>query len=202
MSHVTVPPLFVPRSGDGWRDPWPMYARLREEDPVHHVADGDYWVLTRHADVFAAVRDHETFSSAGGLTVEELRQTLTSAYQLDMQNPIVTVTPLFTVLVLGQVRSPGVYQVPPMTPFLQVVAMAGGFTVSANEANVRLVRGGAVTQINALTAMETGVGLEAYTIQSGDQIVVPEQSGMTWRDVLSIVQLAATLSLIYTRLSR
>jgi cytochrome P450 len=71
MSHVTVPPLFVPRSGDGWRDPWPMYARLREEDPVHHVADGDYWVLTRHADVFAAVRDHETFSSAGGLTVEK-----------------------------------------------------------------------------------------------------------------------------------
>ena len=59
---------FVPRSGPSWRDPFPMYAALREHDPVHHVADGDYWVLTRHHDVFEAVRDHETFSSAQGLT--------------------------------------------------------------------------------------------------------------------------------------
>lgn len=50
-----------------------MYAALRERDPVHHVVpddpDHDYWVLSRHADIWAAARDHETFSSAGGLTV-------------------------------------------------------------------------------------------------------------------------------------
>jgi cytochrome P450 len=50
-----------------------MYAALREHDPVHHVETGtpahDYWVLSRHADIWAAARDHETFSSAGGLTV-------------------------------------------------------------------------------------------------------------------------------------
>ena len=59
---------FVPRSGDTWRDPFGMYRELRDHDPVHHVLDGDYWVLARHADVFAAVRDTETFSSAQGLT--------------------------------------------------------------------------------------------------------------------------------------
>src|SRR6185312_3128849 len=61
-----------------WTDPWPMYRALRDHDPVHHVvpADrsddsepGDYYVLSRHADVFAAARDHQTFSSAQGLTV-------------------------------------------------------------------------------------------------------------------------------------
>jgi cytochrome P450 family 130 len=57
-----------------WRNPWPMYAALRDHDPVHHVvpagrADNDYWVLSRHADVWNAARDHETFSSAHGLTV-------------------------------------------------------------------------------------------------------------------------------------
>ena len=41
---------------------------MRDRDPVHHVDDGDYWVLSRHADVFAAARDTETFSSAKGLT--------------------------------------------------------------------------------------------------------------------------------------
>ena len=59
---------FVPRSGPSWRDPFTMYAALRDHDPVHHVVDGDYWVLSRHADVFAAARDSATFSSAQGLT--------------------------------------------------------------------------------------------------------------------------------------
>jgi cytochrome P450 family 130 len=59
---------FEPRSGETWRDPFGMYAELRDHDPVHHVADGDYWVLSRYSDVFAAVRDTDRFSSARGLT--------------------------------------------------------------------------------------------------------------------------------------
>jgi cytochrome P450 family 130 len=51
-----------------------MYKALRDHDPVHHVVpqdnpEHDYYVLSRHADIFAAARDHETFSSAQGLTV-------------------------------------------------------------------------------------------------------------------------------------
>jgi cytochrome P450 len=45
-----------------------MYAALRDLDPVHHVEDGDYWVLSRYADVSAAALDTTTFSSAQGLT--------------------------------------------------------------------------------------------------------------------------------------
>ncbi|MBF6171599.1 cytochrome P450 [Nocardia blacklockiae] len=72
MSHAA---RFRLRSGDSWRDPWSMYAALREHDPVHHVVppgreDEDYYVLSRYADVYAAVRDPETFSSAAGLTVD------------------------------------------------------------------------------------------------------------------------------------
>ncbi len=59
---------FVPCSGPSWRDPFAMYAALREGDPVHHVEGGDYWVLSRFADVFAAARDTAAFSSAHGLT--------------------------------------------------------------------------------------------------------------------------------------
>ena len=51
-----------------------MYTALRDHDPVHHVIpdaepEHDYWVLSRHTDVWQAARDHETFSSAPGLTV-------------------------------------------------------------------------------------------------------------------------------------
>lgn len=65
MSHSLT---FVPRSAETWRDPYPMYAALRDADPVHHVDHGDYFVLSRFADVFAAARDTATFSSAQGLT--------------------------------------------------------------------------------------------------------------------------------------
>ena len=61
---------FQPRTGEGWRAPFEMYARLRDEDPVHHVAGRDYWVLSRFEDVFRAARDTKTFSSAQGLTFE------------------------------------------------------------------------------------------------------------------------------------
>ncbi|WP_024800663.1 cytochrome P450 [Nocardia sp. BMG51109] len=72
---VSHEPRFRLRSGETWRDPWPMYAALREHDPVHHVvpegrAHEDYYVLSRYADVYEAVRDPETFSSAQGLTVD------------------------------------------------------------------------------------------------------------------------------------
>ncbi len=59
---------FTPCSGESWRDPFSMYADLRDHDPVHHVQGGDYWVLSRFEHVFEAARDHERFSSAQGLT--------------------------------------------------------------------------------------------------------------------------------------
>ena len=69
MSHE----VFRLRGGPTWADPWPMYAALRDYDPVQRVVpedpEADYWVLSRHADIWAAARDHQTFSSAQGLTV-------------------------------------------------------------------------------------------------------------------------------------
>ncbi|MFV8163028.1 cytochrome P450 [Mycobacterium sp. 134] len=72
LSHS--PARFVPADADTWPNPWPMYAALRDHDPVHHVVpdehpEQDYYVLSRHADIWAAARDHGTFSSAQGLTV-------------------------------------------------------------------------------------------------------------------------------------
>jgi len=61
---------FALRGGEAWRSPWEDYRRLRDEAPLLSVETptGRYWVLSRFADVFDAVRDTETFSSADGLT--------------------------------------------------------------------------------------------------------------------------------------
>ncbi|MCV7386233.1 cytochrome P450 [Mycolicibacter longobardus] len=74
MTTTVSHPRFVPCNAETWPNPWPMYAALREHDPVHHVVpenapDQDYYVLSRHADIWAAAADHETFSSAQGLTI-------------------------------------------------------------------------------------------------------------------------------------
>lgn len=61
--------MFNLRTGETWRDPFRMYAELREHAPLQRVEDGDYWVLSRFDDVWRATRDVETFSSAEGLTV-------------------------------------------------------------------------------------------------------------------------------------
>ena len=67
-------PRFQLATAETWPNPWPMYRALRDHDPVHHVIpakhpEDDYYVLSRHADVWSAARNHETFSSAQGLTV-------------------------------------------------------------------------------------------------------------------------------------
>ncbi|WP_433239874.1 cytochrome P450 [Streptosporangium sp. CA-135522] len=51
-------------------NPYPTYARLRDEAPLHHNEDLDFWALSRHADVNAAFRDPALFSSAHGVTLE------------------------------------------------------------------------------------------------------------------------------------
>jgi cytochrome P450 len=51
-------------------DPYPVYARLREQAPLYRNDDLDFWALSRHADVVAAFRDPARFSSANGVSLD------------------------------------------------------------------------------------------------------------------------------------
>jgi len=44
-------------------NPYPMYRRLREEDPVHWSDLMDAWVLSRYADTVAVLTDADRFSA-------------------------------------------------------------------------------------------------------------------------------------------
>jgi cytochrome P450 len=45
-------------------DPYPTYARLRDEAPLYYNERYDFWALSRHADVEKALSDWETFSNS------------------------------------------------------------------------------------------------------------------------------------------
>ena len=82
----SAPVRYEPFGRDTWRDPFPLYARLREEDPVHRSPHG-FWVLSRFRDVWSAARDTATFSSAQGLTFRNEVEELGLAPTIVMMDP-------------------------------------------------------------------------------------------------------------------
>ena len=50
-------------------DPYPTYARLREQAPVYRNDERDFWALSRHADVLAGFQDPR-LSSAYGVSID------------------------------------------------------------------------------------------------------------------------------------
>ena len=61
---------YSPFDFDIQEDPYPVYARLRAEAPLYRNERDDFWALSRHADILAALRDSTRFSSVNGLRIE------------------------------------------------------------------------------------------------------------------------------------
>ena len=76
---------------------YPLFKRMRSEDPVHYCESGGYWILTRYRDVEAAVRDERLSSNRtplfinklGSLDVKEIQNflDLTSNMMVDTDPP-------------------------------------------------------------------------------------------------------------------
>lgn len=54
-------------------DPYETYRYLREDEPAYWNDELRFWTLSRFDDVLEAFRDFETFSSAGGIALENRR---------------------------------------------------------------------------------------------------------------------------------
>lgn len=138
-----------------------------------------------------------------GVPINELRTQLRAGYAENTRNPVVTVTPLFRIGVTGSVRRPGAYLIPPTDGFFDVIAEAGGFDIRAKENDVRVLREGSIIQLNAEDAIKKGdtLPLEALTLRSGDQIIVPFGSE-PWsrRDWLAVGNFLISLILLWDRL--
>ncbi|OBH48581.1 cytochrome P450 [Mycobacterium mantenii] len=54
-------------------DPYPMFRRIRENAPLYHNCEHDFYALSRFDDVNRALVDHQTFSSARGVVLEIIK---------------------------------------------------------------------------------------------------------------------------------
>lgn len=64
------PLVYNPYLFETQHNPFPIYKRMRDEAPVYHNEEFDFYALTRYADVLAASLDPATFVSSKGVTIE------------------------------------------------------------------------------------------------------------------------------------
>ena len=71
---MTKPKLkFDPVAKEYFDNPYEIYKRMRDEAPIYYDEAEDFYALSRHADVAAAFKDHESFSSARGCDLTMVR---------------------------------------------------------------------------------------------------------------------------------
>ena len=68
---MAAPLVYSPFAYEIHEDPYPTYARLRDEAPAYHNPELDFWALSRFADVHQAMADWETYSSSAGVSLED-----------------------------------------------------------------------------------------------------------------------------------
>lgn len=74
---MTKPKLkFDPYSQEYFDDPYEIYRRMRDEAPIYYDEEQDFYAVTRHADVAAALKDHESFSSTRGCHLNMIKSGL------------------------------------------------------------------------------------------------------------------------------
>lgn len=72
MTAATV--VFDPFSEDFFNSPYETYRQMRLHAPVYYSEQYDFYALTRHEDVAAAFKDYETYSSAYGVDLAQVRK--------------------------------------------------------------------------------------------------------------------------------
>jgi cytochrome P450 len=71
---MTKPKLkFNPVAQEYFDNPYEIYKRMRDEAPIYYDEEEDFYALTRHADVAAALKDYESFSSSRGCDLGMVR---------------------------------------------------------------------------------------------------------------------------------
>ncbi len=121
--------------------------------------------------------------SVKGLTAKELETKITELLAADyLVNPQVSVfiKEYAKISVLGQVRSPGAYELKTGLTVMDAIALAGGFTNQANALDVKLVRikgnEKESISINANEVIAQGAKEKDIALEPGDLIVVGELS--------------------------
>jgi polysaccharide export outer membrane protein len=134
-----------------------------------------------------------------GKSIDDIRAMLRELYREALKAPVVNVTPMFRVSILGAVERPGLYLIDPTQTLFDLVSLAGGFRRDAKEEEIRILRETGVVQLNASRALEAGGSDLNLALRPGDRIIVPESRSFNLQSALFIVQTLAVIATLLTR---
>ncbi len=120
---------------------------------------------------------------AGGLTLTELDKELTERISVYIRYPEVSIMLRKfggrKVVILGEVRNPGVYRPTGRGSLLEAIALAGGFTDHAVLKSIIVIRGDLqepeAFRINLAKAVKRGDASDNIIVQPEDMIYVPKK---------------------------
>ena len=61
--------IYDPTDPETIRDPYPLFARLRDEAPLYHHESQDFYAVSRYDDITQVLLNRETFISRKGVTL-------------------------------------------------------------------------------------------------------------------------------------
>jgi polysaccharide export outer membrane protein len=129
-----------------------------------------------------------------GLRPDSLERLLVSRYSHSLQNPSIRVTVLRRITIWGSVARPGTYPVDLTMGITDALALAGGATSEGKSNKVELRRG-SKQQVIDLSG-ETRY-LDELSLQSGDQLVVPQKSWVSRNPGIIVGAVGAVTSLAW-----
>jgi polysaccharide export outer membrane protein len=132
------------------------------------------------------------------MSSDSLKRFVTDSLSKFLRNPSIEVTPLRRIQVLGAVRNPGLYPVPPTVTVGDAVAVAGGATPEGKPDQVVLRRNGQDLKVK----LAKEIRLADTPIRTGDQLFVPQRSWISRNTGLVAAGLSATTTLIVALLLR
>ena len=107
-----------------------------------------------------------------GIPWPAVRDSVAAAYARELRDPVLSLTPLRRIAVLGAVKRAGVYLVDPTMSFATVIALAEGAAPEGDLRRVRVVREGRTL----LTRASVERLVVDADVRSGDQIFVDRRS--------------------------
>ena len=175
-------------------------------DPAPMLQPGDHvrirvWRDTELSGDFRIAADstitHPLYQAVkvAGVPVKEAEQRIRQFLTTYESNPQVSIEPLFSVAVGGEVRQPDLYPLPRQTTIAQAIAQAGGPTENGRLDKVRLIRDGKEVTMNLTSA---DAQWSHIPVRSGDQIIVQRKRNILRELVGPLASVvAAGASIIY-----
>ena len=134
-----------------------------------------------------------------GKTIEEVRELLRTSYQSEFGNPVVTITPIFPVAVMGAVRLPATIEASPGLTVFDAITKTGGFLPEANRKEILVVRNGQSTKLDA-SGLSGAAGLAQYRLESNDRVIVEARNRITIAHVAYAAQILSLFGTLYLAL--